>query len=152
MRTHGVVAAKVVQVRDHPNAERVWVAIVDYGQEVPLQVVFGGPPFLRIGDRVPYAPPGAKLPGRKKMRRRRYRGEVSHGMFCSLAELGWDPDGPDEVVLLRGDIEPGQSLDEGDWRDYVREPCELAKLIRISHARARKGGALGPNGCSGLTA
>ncbi|WP_186763098.1 hypothetical protein [Lentzea tibetensis] len=137
MRTRGVVAAQVVEVRSHPNGERVWVAIVDHGQGETVQVVFGGPPFVKKNDLVPLAPPGAVLPGRKKMRRRRYRGEVSHGMFCSLAELGWDPYGPDEVVLLSDDLVPGQSLDDGDWRTYVREPCPLAQLIRRNHERAR---------------
>lgn len=92
---------------------------------------------MGVGDMVPLAPPGALLPGRKKMRRRRYRGQASHGMFCSLSELGWDPNGPDEVVLLRGDLEPGQSLDQGYWRDYVREPCARAQLIRKNHWRVR---------------
>ena len=72
--------------------------------------------------------------GRKKMRRRRYRGVDSWGMFCSLAELGWDPSGPDEVALLRPELEPGQPLDCVDWRTVVREPCERAQVVRQHHA------------------
>ena len=132
--TDGVVVAQVIKVRCHPNADRIWVAWVDFGQREPSKVVFGGPPLLVPGDKVPYAPPGARLPGRKKMRRRRYRGVESCGMFCSLAELGWDPSGPDEVALLHSELEPGKSLDCVDWRTVVREPCERAQGVRRRHA------------------
>lgn len=132
--TDRVVVARVIEVRCHPNAERIWVAWVDFGQDEPAKVVFGGPPLLVPGDKVPYAPPGARLPGRKKMRRRRYRGVDSYGMFCSLAELGWDPAGPDEVVLLQNDLEPGKPLDVVDWRTVVREPGESAHRARQLHA------------------
>ncbi|GLZ29646.1 hypothetical protein Lesp02_18360 [Lentzea sp. NBRC 105346] len=135
------MAARVVWVRSHPNAERVWIADVDWGREEPVQVVFGGPPIVAVNDVVPFAPPGSLLPNGKKMRRRKYRGEVSNGMFCSLAELGWDPQGPDEVVLLRSDLVPGTSLDHVRWRLVVREPCPRAQLIRMAHARRLLGQA-----------
>jgi hypothetical protein len=44
------------------------------------------------------------------MRARRYRGEWSHGMLCSLDELGWIHGGPNEVAVLHS-LTPGQSLD-----------------------------------------
>lgn len=50
-------------------------------------------------------------PRTKKMRSRRYRGMRSHGMLCSLNELGWTFDGPDEVATLRN-VNPGAPLDE----------------------------------------
>ena len=42
-------------------------------------------------------------------------------MLCSLAELGWNEDGPDEVALLCN-VTPGDSLDkvaETDWQSLV---------------------------------
>jgi hypothetical protein len=42
-------------------------------------------------------------------------------MLCSLAELGWSPDAPDEVALLRN-VTPGESLDKvtaTDWQSLV---------------------------------
>jgi hypothetical protein len=47
------------------------------------------------------------------MRARNYRGERSHGMLCSLNELGWARGGPNEVAVLR-DLRPGFVLDELD--------------------------------------
>lgn len=122
--TSGVIVGRVVEVKCHPNADRIRLARVDLGIGETVQIVFGGPPNVHEGDLVPVAPPGSRLPGPKKthkMRRRRYRGQSSHGMLCSLAELGWNPDGPDEVALLRN-VTPGDSLDKvtaTDWQSLA---------------------------------
>lgn len=125
--TIGAVVGRVMHVRSHPNAQKVWLSDVrvDDSQDV-VQIVFGGFRKLRQGDLVPVALPGTrvKVLGReklKKMRNRRYRGERSHGMLCSLRELGWVDASLDEVAVLRG-LRPGQSLDAiapADRRAYV---------------------------------
>jgi tRNA-binding EMAP/Myf-like protein len=119
--TSGVVVGRIVGVRPHPNADSIRLARVDLGIGEPVQIVFGGPPNVHEGDLVPVAPPGSRIPGKNKMRRRHYRGESSYGMLCSLAELGWNEDGPDEVALLCN-VTPGDSLDkvaETDWQSLV---------------------------------
>lgn len=94
--TRGVVVGRVVKVRPHPGGERIWLADVDIGVDYQPQIVWGGAQIVEAGNLVPVAPPGAWLPATKvrprpyKIRRRRFRGEVSQGMLCSLAELGWD--------------------------------------------------------------
>ncbi len=114
--TSGVLVGRVVEVKPHPNADLIRIAKVDLGIGEPVQIVFGGPPNVREGDLVPVAPPRSRLPGGKKMRRRRYRGESSEGMLCSLVELGWDPNAPEEVARLRN-VTPGTSLDNvTEWR------------------------------------
>ncbi|WP_280274465.1 hypothetical protein [Nocardia wallacei] len=115
-RTQGVVVARIVEVRPHPLGTRDRLAVIDLGNETKQQVVFGGKRELSSGQLVPAAPPGARLPGRKKMRRRRYREEWSFGMLCSSDELGWTAGGPDEVVVLDPNfttppLRAGQSLD-----------------------------------------
>lgn len=117
----GVVVGRVVEVKPHPNADSIRLAWVDLGIGEPVQIVFGGPPNVHEGDLVAVAPPGSRLPGREKtqkIRRRHYRGESSYGMLCSLAELGWSSNAPDEVALLRN-VTPGESLDKvtaTDWQ------------------------------------
>lgn len=120
--TRGVVVGLVVNVRPHPKGDRIWLADVDLGQAHPVQIVWGGKPVVRSGSLVPVAPPGARVDG-KKMRRRTYRGKVSHGMLCSLAELGWDRQVKDRVALLNP-AEcplPGMSLDgyADRWQSLV---------------------------------
>jgi tRNA-binding EMAP/Myf-like protein len=122
VETRGVVVGRVVKVRPHLHGDRIWLADIDIGLGLHLQIVWGGLPIVEEGCLVPVAPPGARLPG-GKMRRRRYRGEISEGMLCSLAELGWDLSVTDRVALLHGakGLWPGQSVDdlEGDWRSIV---------------------------------
>jgi phenylalanyl-tRNA synthetase beta chain len=98
----------VLDVRDHPDADRLCVATVDAG-EGERQVVVGvrnmGP-----GDLVPYAPPGATLPGLPgPMERREIRGVTSDGMLCSPRELGIS--GDHAAILVLGDgVEPGEDV------------------------------------------
>jgi hypothetical protein len=96
------------------------LAHVDYGKKHSTQIVFGGELKLVIDDLVPVAPPGSQatvlypeesMIRKKKMRARNYRGERSHGMLCSLHELGWLWGGPNEVAVLR-DLPVGYPLDE----------------------------------------
>jgi len=115
------------------------VAAVALGdQDPPCQIVFGGDRKLTGGELVPVAPPGSRAIVRtthigelrtKKMRARRFRGERSHGMLCSLDELGWIQGGPDEVAILR-DLAPGESLDDlpNDLRPNVVEGWTRAML------------------------
>lgn len=108
----------IIKIRPHPYGDRIWLADVEIGRDYQPQIVWGGVPILDQGDLVPVAPPGCRLP-QGKMRRRRYRGEVSEGMLCSLAELGWDLSVTDRVALLDQDagFVPGDCLDsrENDW-------------------------------------
>jgi tRNA-binding EMAP/Myf-like protein len=121
--SRGVVAGLVVAVQDHPNADIIRIARVDINAGKQLQIVFGGPPIVTPGCLVPVAPPGSRVgigSQERKMRRRTYRGTFSEGMLCSLAELGWDRNGPDEVALLK-DVAPGELIDDfadGRWRAH----------------------------------
>lgn len=118
--TTGAIVGMVRKVGVHPNGERIWLSHVDLGDGgAPVQIVFGGKYVVKPEELVPVAPPGARVtvetvpltaPHTKKMRARRYRGERSHGMLCSLNELGRTFDGPDEVATLR-DVRPGDRLD-----------------------------------------
>jgi len=119
--TAGAVVGRVIKVSEHPSAERIWLARVDLGVGLPVQIVFGGKYRVQPDELVPVAPPGSlamvvpgdglAIPRIKKMRCRRYRGERSYGMLCSLEELGWVVGGSDEVAVLRG-VSPGDSLDD----------------------------------------
>jgi len=125
------VVGRVVKVRPHVAGEHIWLADVDINVGHHPQIVWGGLPIVRAGNLVPVAPPGARVPvvgtktGPYKIRRRRYRGEVSEGMLCSLAELGWNASITDQVALLNDSIglRPGQSLDDhADWKSITLPP------------------------------
>ena len=65
-----VVIGKVVQLEQHPNADRLRVATVDVGQSEHLQIVCGAP-NVRQDMMVATALVGAKLPGDFKIKSRR---------------------------------------------------------------------------------
>ncbi|MGH9178227.1 MAG: phenylalanine--tRNA ligase subunit beta, partial [Acidimicrobiales bacterium] len=98
---HGVVVARVLDVRAHPKADRVRLTQVDAGNGAPLQVVCGAP-NVAAGQLVAFAPVGAVLPGNFEIGRRQVRGEWSEGMICSARELGLGQDAEGIMVLPEG--------------------------------------------------
>jgi phenylalanyl-tRNA synthetase beta chain len=86
----GVVAARILEVLPHPDADRIRLADVDAGDGV-VRVVCGAP-NIEKGMLVPFARVGAHLPGDFTIERRKIRGQVSEGMLCSARELGLGDD------------------------------------------------------------
>ncbi len=105
----GVVVARVLGVTEHPKADKLTLVDVDAGSR-EARVVCGAR-NLSAGDVVPYAPPGAGLPGGLRLERREIRGEVSDGMLCSARELdlGDDHEG---ILHLEAGAEPGADVRE----------------------------------------
>ncbi|MGB9780973.1 phenylalanine--tRNA ligase subunit beta [Caldanaerobacter sp.] len=83
-----VVVGRILSLDKHPNADKLWVGIVDIGSE-KLQIVTGAE-NIKAGDYIPVALHGATLPGGVKIKRSKLRGVDSQGMMCSAEELGLD--------------------------------------------------------------
>jgi len=82
----GVVCARLTAVEKHPDSDHLHICQVDAGAHGAVQVVSGAP-NLNVGDLVPLALVGAKLPG-GGIAATVMRGVVSDGMLCSFQELG----------------------------------------------------------------
>ncbi len=100
----GFVVARVIEARQHPNADRLKVCIVEAGGE-PVQVVCGAP-NVRDGMKGVFSPVGTYIPGKKiTLARGVIRGVESNGMLCSAAELELSDDHqgiielPDEAAV-----------------------------------------------------
>ncbi len=106
----GIVAARVLEVGPHPNADRLSLCKVDRGDGAPLDVVCGAPVIVK-GALYPHVAPGGTLPSGFAIESRKIRGELSHGMLCSdiELELGRDKGG---IMRLADDIVPGTSVGE----------------------------------------
>jgi phenylalanyl-tRNA synthetase beta chain len=101
-----VVAARVLDVISHPNADRLTLVDVDYGSG-QTRVVCGAS-NVESGNVVPLAPAGAQIPG-MRLGRREFRGVESDGMLCSPSELGLGED--DEGILqLDTTVAPGADV------------------------------------------
>lgn len=107
----GVVVARILDVRRHPDADRIRLVDVDAGDGQPLQIACGAP-NLTVGDLVPLAQVGAVLPGGMEIARRKMRGQWSNGMLCSPEEVGLAPvPGLDGLLVLGpGSTQPGEPL------------------------------------------
>ncbi len=93
----GVVIAEVLEVQPHPNADKVRLCSVTAGG-APISVVCGAWNF-ETGAIVPFAVPGAVLPGGFEIGSREIRGVKSNGMICSERELGLGDDHAGILVL-----------------------------------------------------
>ncbi|MCJ7671994.1 MAG: phenylalanine--tRNA ligase subunit beta, partial [Acidimicrobiia bacterium] len=86
----GVRVARILAVLPHPDADRLQLADVEFGDGTTRVVC--GAPNIAPGMLVPFAPSGASLPGGFTLERRKIRGQVSDGMLCSAKELGLGDD------------------------------------------------------------
>jgi phenylalanyl-tRNA synthetase beta chain len=93
----GVVVAQVLKSEKHPNADRLSVCEVETGSG-KAQVVCGAKNY-KVGDKVPLAQPGAKLPNGMEIARTKLRGVDSAGMMCSPKELGLADDAQGLMIL-----------------------------------------------------
>ncbi len=138
-----VVVGEIVEVKPHPNADRLNLAVVDYGRENTMTVVTGAPNLLRVdtGKKVVFATTGARLidshSSEKKyltLKPTKIRGVFSEGMVCSEKELGIS-DEHQGIIFLDPDAPVGKSLNEylGD------EILELDLTPNLAHALSIRG-------------
>lgn len=113
-----IVVGEIIEVRPHPNADRLTLAVVEYGGPEP-EVVVTGAPNVRVGDKglkAPFARKGARLidghaEGQKFMELKgtKIRGVYSESMVCSEKELGLSDDHTG-IILLDPDAPVGMPL------------------------------------------
>ena len=104
----GVRTVKVLAVERHPDADRLALVDIDPGDGNAVRVVCGAHNYV-VGDVVPWAPPGAELPGGFKLERRKIRGQFSDGMLCAPDELGLSDD-HSGIMILPPDTPLGEDI------------------------------------------
>lgn len=109
----GVVVGEVLDVKPHPNANRLRLCKVSVGTVEPLQIVCGAS-NVQEGMRAPTALVGAVLPGDFRINKSILRGQESFGMLCSQKELGLTEE-TDGLMRLPDDAPVGTNI-----RDYLK--------------------------------
>ena len=84
--TNGVEVCKILEIEQHPDADRLKVTKVEVANGETLQIVTNAT-NISVGDYVPVARIGATLPGDFKIKKGKLRGVLSEGMFCGAEEL-----------------------------------------------------------------
>src|SRR6266511_3847700 len=137
-----VIVSQIVASSRHPNADRLSVCEVDDGSGTKKQIVCGATNY-KVGDKVPLALPGAKLPNGLEIRKSKLRGVESEGMLCSPIELGMGEDASGLLILSPdakvgapiGDLFPADTIldveitpNRGDLLSHFGLAREIAAL------------------------
>jgi len=86
------VIARVIEAKQHPNADRLRVCMVDTGDGAPVQVVCGAP-NARTGMKGVFGPAGVTVPRNGMLlSESTIRGVASRGMLMSAYELALSDD------------------------------------------------------------
>ncbi len=105
-----VIVSQIAASSRHPNADRLTVCEVDDGSGTKRQIVCGATNY-KVGDKVPLALPGTKLPNGTEIRKSKLRGVESEGMLCSPIELGLGEDASG-LLILSPDAKVGAPIDD----------------------------------------
>ena len=112
----GVIVAEILEKRPHPSSDHLTLARLSTGAGEAR--VAAGVANWEVGDRVPYAPPGSRVPVLDaSLAVRPMGGEESQGMICSPHELGVSADHGGILILssdlpLGGDVATLLGLDD----------------------------------------
>lgn len=109
----GIVVGKIVEITQHPNAEKLIICQVDVGEEI-IQIVTGATNVF-VGAYIPVALHGSLITGGIRIKKGKLRGEVSNGMLCSLEEMGFDDSSipkefDDGILILDKEYPLGQDI------------------------------------------
>lgn len=107
-----VVVGQILEIQKHPNADKLQIAKVNVGKD-ELQIVCGAP-NIAVGQKVPVALVGAKLPSGLEIKEAEIRGVKSFGMLCAADELslGKDHSG---ILILDADAKVGAPFAKELW-------------------------------------
>ena len=93
-----IYTGKIVEITKHPDADKLQVCQVECltedGEPTTKQIVTAAT-NVRVGQIVPVAYHKSRLADGTEIKKGKLRGQVSEGMFCSVAELGI----PKDLVL-----------------------------------------------------
>src|SRR4029434_1167463 len=93
-----VIVSQITASSRHLNADPLTVCEVDDGSGTKRQIVCGATNY-KVGNKVPLALPGVKLPNGTEIRKSKLRGVESEGMLCSPIELGLGEDASGLLIL-----------------------------------------------------
>jgi len=140
---------RVLEVKPHPDADRLVLAMVDYGGAEPEQCVTGAPNLFEYRGKGPieeplftaFAAEGAEVwdghsdePKRMILKEKKLRGIPNRSMVCSEKELGIAED-HDGIILMHSDLghAPGTPMQDvlGDIILEIEYTPNLARAMSM---------------------
>lgn len=160
-RFGNVVVGEILEIKKHPNADKLSIANVDVGEQKPRQIIFGQMARIEVGFKTPIALAPTTLPGNKEIKKAEIRGISSEGMLCLDQELGILNEGV-SITFFDKNVKNGTSvakaLDLEDWIfdaeittnrpdalgmvGFAREVSAIteAKFMRLDKTRSKRRG------------
>ena len=128
---HDIIVGKIVEVNNHPDADKLKVCMVDIGEDKNVQIVCGGSNLYK-DELVVVCKPGAEVIWHGVgdpvvIKETKMRGVSSYGMICASEEVFLSDFFPakdeTEIIDLSGiDCKPGDNIaDVVDMNDTVLE-------------------------------
>ncbi len=103
-----VVVGEIIELSKHPNADKVQLTKINISSQI-LEIVCGAW-NIKVGDKVPVALVGAKLPNSLQIKEATIRGVKSFGMLCATDELGLGAD-HSGIIILNNKAKIGGAID-----------------------------------------
>lgn len=111
-----VFVGELLEVKQHPNADRLSLTKVNVGDALGTGEILGivcGAKNIKVGQKVPVATVGAVIPNGLEIKASKIRGEPSAGMLCSPAELKIEAkEGAEGILILAPEAKVGQPFAE----------------------------------------
>jgi phenylalanyl-tRNA synthetase beta subunit len=108
-----VIVAEIVDIKPHPNADKLKIAKVKtkVNNQIKILNIVCGAPNIKVGQKVPLALVGCKLPNGVEIKEVVIRGVKSEGMLCAEDELniGEDHTG---IFILPKEAKIGEPLNK----------------------------------------
>ena len=103
-----VVIGEILEIKEHPNADKLSICQVDLG--TTKEEIVCGAKNMEEGDKVPTAPVGTTLPNGMEIDEVELRGVKSRGMLCSADELGLQEERAEGLMILDSNLETGSQF------------------------------------------
>ena len=125
---NNVVVGKILSCEKHPDADKLSICKVSDGEE-EFPVICGAP-NVAVGQSIPFAKVGARLPVGLKIKKAKIRGVESMGMICSREELALE-DHSNGIWALENAPAPGT-----DFNEVLKEHSDVIFDLFITANRA----------------
>jgi len=117
-----IVVGRIIEISQHPDADKLVVCKVDVGSSGIVQIVTGATNVF-VGAVIPACLDGAHLPGGKVIKKGKLRGVESEGMLCSIEELGLTthdmPEAAEDGILILGGADSSEFTLGMDIKDAL---------------------------------
>lgn len=121
-----IVVGKILKIEKHPDADKLIVCQVQINKEGDTVQIVTGAPNVSEGDVIPVVLDGGRVAGGHdgnvtkggiKIKKGKLRGVESHGMMCSIEELGQTkemyPDAPENGIYIFSNNDEYKDLEIG---------------------------------------